>query len=411
MEITVVRHGQSESNRSGLWQGQGDSPLSDEGHVQVAALAARLENRHYDLVVASDLQRASHTAAALARGLEVDPTWREMDIGSWEGRSRADIKADDPDLLAAVRAGEDVKFGGGESIREFDTRVAGAFEKIQARLDQDDRAVVVAHGGVIASLTRHVLGHPAGYLPGLGPLENTSLTHFRVYPSAPMLISYNDATHLGPVNRWTQERHDEGDTLLTLIRHGETHANLDDRWQGVTDGRLTLDGRAQAAALADWYPGLDSLYSSPLTRAQDTAAALAEVLGLDVKSHDGVIEMDLGEWEDRTTPAIQAEWAGLWEQIYDNGEDLPRGSTGESATATAARMEAALQELAHRHAGAKVGVVSHGGSIRSYVLELLGVGHAGRDRLAYVANTAVTHVLIGEDSATIADYNVAPHLE
>ena len=121
--------------------------------------------------------------------------------------------------------------------------------------------------------------------------------------------------------------------------------------------------------------------------------------------------MDLGEWEDRTTPAIQAEWAGLWEQIYDNGEDLPRGSTGESATATAARMEAALQELAHRHAGAKVGVVSHGGSIRSYVLELLGVGHAGRDRLAFVANTAVTHVLIGEDSATIADYNVAPHLE
>jgi broad specificity phosphatase PhoE len=226
-----------------------------------------------------------------------------------------------------------------------------------------------------------------------------------------MLISYNDATHLGPLNRWTQERHDEGNTLLTLIRHGQTDANIDDRWQGVTDGDLTLDGRAQAAALAAWYPGLDSLYASPLRRAQDTAAALAEVLGVPVESHAGVIEMDLGEWEDLTTPTIQGQWAQLWEEIFDRGEDLPRGATGESLTQTAVRMEAALQELAHRHAGARVGVVSHGGAIRSYVLDLLGLGHAARDRLAFVDNTAVTHVLIGKDSATIADYNVAPHLE
>ena len=411
MEITVVRHGQSESNRSGLWQGQGDSPLSEEGRVQAGALAYRLEGRRYDLVVASDLSRAADTAATLGFETEIDPAWRELNIGTWEGRSREDVEADDPDLLEAVRAGENVKLGGGESLYEFDGRVVEAFDKLTARLDSDDRAVVVAHGGVIASLTRHVLGRPPGFRPGLGPLENTSLTHFRIYDSGPMLISYNDATHLGPLNRWTQQRHDDGDTLLTLIRHGQTDANLDDRWQGITDGALTLDGHAQAAALAGWYPGLDSLYSSPLRRAQDTAAALADVLGVEIARHDAFIEMDLGEWEDLTTPKIQAEWAQLWEQIYDHGEDLPRGSTGESLTATAARMEAALQELAHRHAGARVGVVSHGGAIRSYVLDLLDDGHAGRDRLAFVDNTAVTHVLIGEDSATVADYNGPPHLE
>jgi probable phosphoglycerate mutase len=411
MEITVVRHGQSESNRSGLWQGQGDSPLSEEGRLQAGALAYRLERRRYDLVVASDLRRAADTAGLLGLEAEIDPAWRELDIGTWEGKSRDDVEADDPDLLRAVRAGDDVKLGGGESLYEFDGRVTEAFDKLIARLEPDSRALIVAHGGVIASLTRHVLGRPRGFRPGLGPLENTSLTHFRVYETGPMLISYNDATHLGPINRWTQERHDEGDTLLTLIRHGQTDANIDDRWQGVTDGELTLDGRAQAAALAAWYPGLDSLYSSPLRRAQDTAAALADVLGVQVEHHEGFIEMDLGEWEDLTTPTIQAEWEHLWEQIYERGEDLPRGSTGESLTATAARMEAALQELAHRHAGAKVGVVSHGGAIRSYVLDLLEVGHAGRDRLAFVDNTAVTHVLIGENSATVADYNVAPHLE
>ena len=411
MEITIVRHGQSESNRSGLWQGQGDSPLSEEGRQQAEALAFRLAGRSYDLVVASDLSRAADTAGVLGYDPEIDPAWRELDIGSWEGKSREDVEADDPDVLKAVRAGEDVKLGDGESLHEFDGRVIAAFDKLVARLAEDSRALVVAHGGVIASLTRHVLGRPPGFRPGLGPLENTSLTHFRIYDAGPMLISYNDATHLGPLNRWTQERHDEGDTLLTLIRHGQTDGNISERWQGVTEADLTLDGRAQAAALAEWYPGLDSLYSSPLRRAQDTAAALADVLGVQVERHDGVIEMDLGEWEDQTTATIQREWAQLWEQIYERDQDLPRGSTGETLTATAARMEAALQELAHRHAGARVGVVSHGGSIRSYVLDLLDVGHAGRDRLAFVDNTAVTHVLIGENSATIADYNVAPHLE
>ncbi len=411
MEITVVRHGQSESNRSGLWQGQGDSPLSQEGRLQAEALAYRLDGHHYDRVVASDLQRAAHTAESLGRRPEIDPMWRELDIGTWEGRSQEEVAADDAEVLAAVRRGEDVKLGGGESLAEFDARVGAAFEKLLAGLGPDDRALVVAHGGVIASLSRHVLGQARTFWSGFGPLENTSLTHFRVYESGPMLISYNDATHLGPLNRWAQERHDEGNTLLTLIRHGETDANIDDRWQGVTDGELSVDGHAQAAALAGWYPGLDSLYSSPLRRAQDTAAALAAVLGVPVEQHEGVIEMHLGEWEDLTTPTIQSEWANLWEQIYDRGEDLPRGTTGESLMDTAARMEGALQELAHRHAGARVGVVTHGAAIRSYVLDLLDIGHSGRDRLAFVANTAVTHILISEDSATIADYNVAPHLE
>ncbi|MBT8217911.1 MAG: histidine phosphatase family protein [Acidimicrobiia bacterium] len=411
MEITVVRHGQSESNRTGLWQGQGDSPLSAEGRIQAEALAYRLENRRYDLVVASDLQRAADTARIAGFDPEIDPAWRELNIGTWEGRSREDVAAEDPDALAAVRKGLDVKLGGGESLFEFDQRVIEAFDKLAARLDAESRVLVVAHGGVIASLARHVLGRPPGFRPGLGPLENTSLTHFRFYDAGPMLISYNDATHLGPVNRWTQERHDEGDTLLTLIRHGQTDANVADLWQGISEGDLTVDGRAQVEALAGWYPGLDSLYASPLRRAQDTAAALAAAFGVDVGRHDGVIEMNLGEWENRTTAEIQADWSQLWDEIFERGEDLPRGTSGESLASAATRMEAALQELAHRHAGARVGVVSHGGAIRSYVLNLLDVGHAGRDRLAFVDNTAVTHVLIGEDSATIADYNVAPHLE
>lgn len=411
MEITVVRHGESESNAAGLWQGQGDSPLSPTGRDQSKALAERLSRRSYDLVLSSDLRRAADTADYLGLKVETLAEWRELDVGRWEGKSRQEVEAEDPDALAVVRSGEDVRLGGGESMREFDGRVMDAFQQLTDRLDSDSSALLVAHGGVVASLTRQVLGQLGGFRPGMGPLENTSLTKFRVHKEGPMLISYNDAGHLGPLSRWAQRRHDEGDTLLTLIRHGQTEANRVDRWQGITDGELTLDGRAQAAALAAWYPGLDSLYASPLRRAQDTAAALAEAFGVEVVSHDGVIEMHMGDWEDHTTAEIQEGWAELWAQIYHHDKDLPRGGTGESQGDAALRMQTVLQELAHRHAGAKVGVVSHGGAIRSYVLKLLGVGFDGHRRLDFVDNTSVTHVVIGEDSVTLADYNVAPHLE
>ncbi len=411
VKITVVRHGESDSNAAGLWQGQGDAALSPAGHVQAKALAQRLDGHSYDLVLSSDLRRASDTAGYLGLEMEIDAVWRELDVGSWDGKSREEVEAEDPDALAAVRKGEDVRLGGGESMREFDGRLIDAFNTMVGRLDPDGSALLVAHGGVIASLTRQVLGQLGGFRPGLGPLENTSLTRIEVREAGPMLISYNDAGHLGPLSRWAQSRHNEGDTLLTLIRHGQTEANRVDRWQGVTDGELSLEGRAQAAALAAWYPGLDTLYASPLQRAQDTAAALAQAFGVEVVSHDGVIEMHMGEWEDRTTAEIQEGWAELWAQIYHHDTDLPRGGTGESMEATATRMQDVLQELAHRHAGARVGVVSHGGAIRSYALKLLGVGFDGHRRLEFADNTSVTHVVIGEDSVTLADYNVAPHLD
>ena len=411
MEITVVRHGESETNAAGLWQGQGDAALSPTGHEQARALAERLHHRSYGLVLSSDLRRATDTAGYLGFEVEEQAEWRELDVGRWDGMSREEVEAQDPDALAAVRRGDDARLGGGESMREFDGRIMDGFQAMVGRLDQDDSALVVAHGGVVASLTRQVLGQLGGFRPGMGPLENTSLTRIHVREEGPMLVSYNDAGHLGPLSRWAQSRHEKGDTLLTLIRHGQTEANRADRWQGITDGQLTLDGRAQAAALAAWYPGLDSLYASPLQRAQDTAAALAEAFGVEVVSHDGVIEMHMGEWEDLTTAEIQEGWAGLWAQIYEDDDDLPRGGTGESMGATANRMQEALQELAHRHAGAKVGVVSHGGAIHSYALKLLGVGFEGHRRLDFADNTSVTHVVIGEDSVTLADYNVAPHLE
>ena len=135
MEITVVRHGESESNAAGLWQGQGDSPLSPTGRDQSKALAERLSLRSYDLVLSSDLKRAADTAGYFGFEVETLAEWRELDVGRWEGKSRQEVEAEDPDALAAVRKGGDVRLGGGESMREFDDRVMDAFQQLTDRLE------------------------------------------------------------------------------------------------------------------------------------------------------------------------------------------------------------------------------------------------------------------------------------
>ena len=91
MQLTLVRHGQSTSNKSGRWQGQGDCPLSDLGRAQARALASRLHDQVFDRIVASDLARAADTARALARAVATDPAWREIDLGRWEGLTRQEV--------------------------------------------------------------------------------------------------------------------------------------------------------------------------------------------------------------------------------------------------------------------------------------------------------------------------------
>ena len=83
VRLVLVRHAESEANIGGRWQGQGDSPLSERGKSQARALAERIARvgLQPDLVVCSDLRRASETArAAFGDAVEVDPLWREIDL-------------------------------------------------------------------------------------------------------------------------------------------------------------------------------------------------------------------------------------------------------------------------------------------------------------------------------------------
>jgi len=154
------RFAQSEWNASGLWQGHADPPLSGQGRAQIdrliAKLGADLDGAPVSAIVCSDLSRALETAAGLGASLGVsvksDAGLRELDVGDWSGRTRAEIEARDPELLALFEAGDpDARPPGGETRREIRHRARLALRRI-VNADAWGRIIVVTHLGLIRAL-------------------------------------------------------------------------------------------------------------------------------------------------------------------------------------------------------------------------------------------------------------------
>ena len=102
--ITLIRHGETEANVSGGWQGQSNSPLTDRGLAQIELAGRRFEAP--SLLVCSDLDRTVATAEAIGTA-EADPMWREYDFGAWDGLHPTEIERRFPGQLTAMRSGED----------------------------------------------------------------------------------------------------------------------------------------------------------------------------------------------------------------------------------------------------------------------------------------------------------------
>jgi broad specificity phosphatase PhoE len=151
-------------------------------------------------------------------------------------------------------------------------------------------------------------------------------------------------------------------TTILLARHGETDWNAQRRVQGHSDTPLNDNGRAQALALAETLDGteLDAIYSSDLARALDTARLVAERRGLDVTVLPELRERHFGTWEGLTDT-----------EILERFPDARSGSWGDGETKEEMRERvlAALQRIAGEHPGGRVLVVTHGGPVRSLLVE------------------------------------------
>lgn len=149
--LVIVRHGETWDNAAGVWQGQLDSPLSDTGRAQAAAMAPLVAVLKPQRIISSDLSRASDTADAIATvtGLPVvlDARLREIHAGEWQGLTSQQVKERDPELRAAVLAGEDLRRGHtGENLAEVLARCSEAVGEIVAELAPGECAVLVTHG-------------------------------------------------------------------------------------------------------------------------------------------------------------------------------------------------------------------------------------------------------------------------
>ncbi|MEO7457473.1 MAG: histidine phosphatase family protein [Gemmatimonadaceae bacterium] len=171
---------------------------------------------------------------------------------------------------------------------------------------------------------------------------------------------------------------------LHLLRHGQTAMSRANVFCGRgLDPALTEHGVAMAHAYAEAYGERQwtAIYSSPLSRARDTAAPLASRLSLPVETRDGLAEIDYGEWDGLTVEAVDAKWHDEHERwTADPAWNPPTG--GETAIAIAQRMTNVIEEITDQHMDGNVLVVSHKASIRVLLCALLGVD-VGRFRYRF----------------------------
>ncbi len=206
--IYLVRHGETDANVSGVWQGSTDSPLNERGAAQARALAQRVlrEQLPIDAIYSSPLRRASVTAEIIAEalgGLSVilDKRLEEYHMGDWEGLSYQQLR-DEKRFWAQMEADPDFTPPGGESARTFALRLLDFFQTI-IRQHEGETVMVVGHGGALSTAISMLL-HQDGSRWRTYQMLNASLSKL-VFGPQPRLDFFSDVTHLaniGNLGQW-----------------------------------------------------------------------------------------------------------------------------------------------------------------------------------------------------------------
>ena len=174
--------------------------------------------------------------------------------------------------------------------------------------------------------------------------------------------------------RWSP--HEGLPTRLLLARHGATAHSEAGRFSGRNELPLDAHGELQAKALACHlreYAPVQTIISSPLRRARETAAVIAAEFGVGVDVHGGLIEADFGCWEGLTFDEAMAGWPEALVGWLNAEDAAPPG--GESFAAVQERIGQALAEIVEGHAGQSLLVVSHTTPIKALLRRALGAPH------------------------------------
>jgi broad specificity phosphatase PhoE len=195
--LIIWRHGETDHNASGIWQGQLDTALSDKGREQARTAAAVLAGYSPSVIVSSDLERAADTARTLASrlGLQVryDARLREIHAGLWQGMTAGDVAEQFPEEQAALKAGEDIRRGvDGESLGQVAERARAVVDELLADMPPGGCAVIATHGvsgrAIVASLVR--IGQNLAW-QSIAGLHNCHWAELHEYATGWRIVAWN----------------------------------------------------------------------------------------------------------------------------------------------------------------------------------------------------------------------------
>ena len=202
-ELLLVRHGQSTANARGIWQGQMEFPLSEEGRKQAGMAGLALSREPFDGLYSSPLSRAFETASIILERAgfegEVVPVegLSERSGGILEGYTWAEQERRNPELakkFLATPEEERWTLVGAETDEDVIERFGEAITSISARHPEGSRIVIVSHGGVMRAYLRELFG--PGVLPGAQRAANASITRMQWDDAGPHLLEVAATSHL-----------------------------------------------------------------------------------------------------------------------------------------------------------------------------------------------------------------------
>jgi broad specificity phosphatase PhoE/ribonuclease HI len=201
-------------------------------------------------------------------------------------------------------------------------------------------------------------------------------------------------------------------TTFVMLRHGVTASTERKAFSGsggTADPELTETGREQARRAAEWLAEqatIDAIVASPMLRTRETAAAVADVLGLPVEIDEGLIETAFGDWDGHTFAEIQQRWGDEVTAWLADSSVAPPG--GESMDAVFERVSAARERLVSAHAGRTVLAVSHVTPIKMLVRLALGAPMTSIYKMELSPASITTVQWWPDGPSSMRNFNIVP---
>ena len=196
--IFLIRHGETEFNRLGVFRGRYEVDLNDRGRRQAEEIGQALTGEDLGFLMTSPLGRARETAAIVAGKLGIEPAvdeaFNNIDLGSWQGVPKQDIKRDYPELWRVwTTAPEDLRIPGGETVEEVRARASRRLEELVSR--EKASFGIVTHRSVLKGIAASLLDVPAPWFWKFY-MDNAAYSVFDYDGSGFVLTCWNANSHL-----------------------------------------------------------------------------------------------------------------------------------------------------------------------------------------------------------------------